>query len=83
MAWIITKDVLSAGTEYDRTGKARGIIAGGQPTERFRLLDDDAEPYYYGRRTNEDDTCLDWAMNDSGCTMLEVWERGKWVTSIA
>lgn len=51
----------------------------GGPVVRFRMLDDDDNPYYGGWLHN-DNECLNqqaalaYGMNDAGCTIIEIKE---------
>jgi hypothetical protein len=63
-------------------GKGHGTDQPGVP---FRLYDDDDILYYEGflfDRGHADAMAsfapLDWAMADSGCTRLDLFERGEW-----
>jgi len=78
--WRITHDCLanaprnvrSQNWDQDRAERA---------TERFRLLDDDRNVYFRGVCTpNVDFEPLDeYGMPDSGCTIIEFREGGRWV----
>ncbi|UBM12804.1 hypothetical protein [Cupriavidus metallidurans] len=53
-------------------------------SDEFRLKDDDGAVYYEGRCNGLDDADqdnafapLDWAMNDAGCTTMEVRKVGS------
>lgn len=54
---------------------------------RFRLLDDDEQPYYGGWLLDDSEgyvqmTLLDWGRADAGCTIIEVKKGGLWVREI-
>lgn len=86
MYWKITQDYLYDGNYIteNRTGKEVGERNESEPLLRVRLYDDDEELYY--TVLSEDSSLEDlyeWAMYDSGVTILKVWERGKgWVHTI-
>jgi len=93
-AFIITRDVIddgeAVGTIGPRTACESDVdrLARGEGVE-FRLLDDDGEVYYYGRRLEESDATyggepelapLDcFGAPNAGCTIQEEKNKeGKW-----
>jgi hypothetical protein len=52
---------------------------------RFRLLDDDRIPYFGGEADDEGlEPAFDWAIYDSGCTILQVRDgEGGWEDCIS
>jgi hypothetical protein len=79
------------GSEFDRTDSvvfdtrdphgADGIVA----IVPFRLYDDDDELYYEGEVTDDRalEELMSWAMQDSGCTRLDVKRGGVWRQEIS
>lgn len=86
MYYKITADYLYDGVyiKENRTGNEVGERNPEEPLLSVRLRDDDGELYYTA--VAEDDTLeylYEWAMIDSGVTLLQVHERGKgWVDTI-
>lgn len=93
-AWIITRDSI---TPKDEEGYATGsagprwatdadIARAREEGEPFRLLDDDGEPYYYGRVwygegvTEDDGNPLDdFGAGWAGCTRMQYRDAdGDW-----
>ena len=97
-AFIITRDVID-------DGLAVGVVGPGNASEadearlkagegiEFRLLDDDREVYYYGRRLEHSDADKDyfsepefaplecWGLPNAGCTIQQEKDAsGSWKT---
>lgn len=95
-AFIITRDLID-------DGLAVGVVGPGNASDRdearlkagegieFRLLDDDREVYYYGRRLEESDADEDyfsenefaplecWGLPNAGCTIQQEKDgEGQW-----
>ena len=84
MAWIITKDLIDT--------DAVGVIGPRGVSEtatakleagdgfKFRMLDDDGEPYYHGLSSEADtfDPLDDFGMPNAGCTDIQYRGRGGW-----
>lgn len=85
--WTITKDNID--------GDAVGVVGPSTATlsideikatgQRFRLLDDDGEIYYYGRAVLDDDDdgfepLDDFGTPNAGCTSIQYFEREAWQT---
>lgn len=79
MRWVITEDLIEDVELHSRIGYGNFPIARKEelPYE-FKLFDDDRVHYYTGRCDNpgqfdesEAFAPLDWAMNDSGCTIMQ------------
>ena len=83
----ITKDLLydGEGISHSHVGTipvSNGIISG--ELLQVRLLDDDGEHYYTAEADDEAlEPLFEWAMRDSGVTLLQVRKDGKWVDTIA
>jgi hypothetical protein len=91
-AFIITRDLIDDGMAVGVVGpgnasdKDEARLKAGEGIE-FRLLDDDGEVYYYGRRLEESDAGKDyevesefaplecWGLPNAGCTIQE--EKNK------
>jgi len=72
--FVISRDLINAGTEYDRTGRDYGAPAlDGYPVS-FRLYDDDNELYYEGHATCQAGAELahDWGQSDAGVTNSQI-----------
>ncbi len=84
MLWTITKDLISDPDERPRVGFGNALLEPTVASHEFRLLDGDGEVYYQGVCEGLDDADgdqafapLDWAMNNDGCTTMEVRRRGE------
>lgn len=86
MPWKITKDLLWKPGDYFKsqvglhTKKWDDKLLKG-PLFHFKLYDYDNILYYEGVSTSESFAPLDWAMNDSGCTIIKYKQKGangKW-----
>lgn len=89
MKWMITKDLIFDPKWDERTRVGFNNFNGTLDVEKelpvkFRLLDDDKIVYYEGQMAKCDTEAifapLDWAMNDAGCTELQIFEKGSWVS---
>ena len=87
----ITKDLISCDIVPPIVGETFGNPKVKKYCEKkgikkipFKLYDDDKTLYYHGTLwlSNPDSeeifAPLDWAMWDSGCTTMKLFENGKW-----
>jgi len=85
--WVITRDLLAEDGSFEsEVGTAGPSGATDEQIEearrrgtRFRMLDDDGEPYYEGRTLgplDEGDPLNDFGAPNAGCTMYEEWQEG-------
>ncbi len=76
MAYIITRDLITDGTDPEGTNLNAVTLAQGtlsaDTSVFFRLLDDDDELYYEGLVTDDEDILdvLDWATINAGATQM-------------
>jgi len=84
MSWYISKDEIDDGT-------AVGQWQGDEYTLEeckencsiaFRMLDDDREIYYHGKSSDSSsfDPLDNFGTPNAGCTEIQYYESGKWVT---
>lgn len=82
---VITKDTLNTGTYAEDSIEGRYLTTNHvRPDDvvRFRLLDDDRNPYFEGVASDDDDlleAILNRFMGGWGCTILQVPDKsGAW-----
>ncbi len=82
MAYIITKDIITEGSQVDHWLSVKGMTieqCRKMCKHKFRLLDDDFEVYFEGMSSdNSSFLALDTFGGSYGCTMIEYWENGAW-----
>ena len=87
--WIITTDHVCEGDDNGVTGPSSydGPTDATALPIKFRMYDDDGELYYEGRMNDgasEQFGLLDplyaFGYGNAGCTRLDIFENGRWVT---
>jgi len=89
--WLITRDSLEHGTKHDAKGtygprriskeSLKALKKNTDVCERFRMLDDDGEVYYYGRIIGGSgfEPLYDFGEPNAGCTEIQyIGSNGKW-----
>lgn len=83
-SWYITIDNIDDGRslgawngEEETLDEAKEVC-----TNAFRMLDDDGEVYYHGKCSDNSsfDPLDQFGMPNAGCTEIQYFEKGKWVT---
>ena len=95
--WIIDKDHLDGDNEHNEVGTIgpsdisdlmMDQLKNTDRGTKFRLYDDDDVLYYSGRYLGEldgetGDPLVDFGMPNAGCTYMDEYVDGKWVTTLA